>query len=97
MRVERKGKMGPIEGEVARATTPADKVASKRGSILLRTAVLSWGGVVLGLAICKFMVEEFDGSIQIQSAPGAGTTVTILLPAEEQPRMDGAARKGQEP
>ena len=53
-------------------------------------------GTGLGVAICKSMVEEFDGSIQIQLAPGAGTTVTILLPVVEQPRVDEAERKGQE-
>ncbi len=39
-------------------------------------------GTGLGLAISRSIVEEFGGSLQIQSTPGEGTTVTISLPAE---------------
>lgn len=39
------------------------------------------GGAGLGLAICKSIVENAGGSIEIRSAKGAGTTVTVLLPA----------------
>lgn len=35
----------------------------------------------LGLSICKSLVEMLDGSIRIASAPGRGTTVTVVLPA----------------
>jgi signal transduction histidine kinase len=42
-------------------------------------------GVGLGLAICHSIVEELGGAISVRSAPGLGTTVRILLPA------DGAA------
>lgn len=38
------------------------------------------GGVGLGLAICKNVVEKAGGSIQIQSAKGQGTTVTVSFP-----------------
>ncbi|MBI4737561.1 MAG: hybrid sensor histidine kinase/response regulator, partial [candidate division NC10 bacterium] len=44
-------------------------------------------GVGLGLAICHSIVEELGGTINIRSAPGLGTTVRILLPA------DGAAER----
>ncbi|MDP6038603.1 MAG: ATP-binding protein, partial [Candidatus Latescibacteria bacterium] len=37
-------------------------------------------GTGLGLAISKSIVESFDGSIDIQSEPGQGTTVRISLP-----------------
>jgi signal transduction histidine kinase len=39
------------------------------------------GGVGLGLAICKNIVEKAGGSIQIQSVKGQGTTVTVSFPA----------------
>ena len=34
----------------------------------------------LGLAICKGIVEQANGSIQYQSTDGIGTTFTIQLP-----------------
>ena len=37
-------------------------------------------GTGLGLAICQRIVEEHEGEIKIQSRPGQGTTVLILLP-----------------
>jgi signal transduction histidine kinase len=39
------------------------------------------GGAGLGLSICKAIVERSNGTIQIQSAVGTGTEVTVTLPA----------------
>jgi signal transduction histidine kinase len=46
------------------------------------------GGVGLGLAVVHRTVEAHHGLIQVDSAPGAGTTFTVLLP------LEGAAQGG---
>jgi signal transduction histidine kinase len=38
------------------------------------------GGAGLGLSICKAIVDRSNGTIQIQSAVGTGTQVTVTLP-----------------
>lgn len=40
-------------------------------------------GTGLGLAICRRIVQDHNGSITIESQPGQGTTVRILLPVQE--------------
>jgi len=37
-------------------------------------------GAGLGLAICKWIAEAHGGTIEAQSRPGRGTTVTVMLP-----------------
>jgi signal transduction histidine kinase len=63
--------------------TPFDQVA---GAYARQT-----GGIGLGLPITKALVELHGGTLAIESQPGAGTTVTITLPAEHVIGADGTA------
>jgi signal transduction histidine kinase len=38
-------------------------------------------GSGLGLAIVHRIVSDYNGEIQVSSTPGAGTTVSVRLPA----------------
>ena len=47
----------------------------------------SQGGAGLGLALCKQIVELYNGSIRFASEPGKGTRVTVDLSPEEVPSV----------
>ena len=49
-------------------------------------------GTGLGMAIVQKIVEEHGGSVQVDSAPGRGTTVTLALPAAAHPAGGGPGR-----
>ena len=44
------------------------------------------GGLGLGLALTRRIIEEHGGKVQFQSEPGQGSTVTIKLPISEEER-----------
>ena len=43
-------------------------------------------GLGLGLSICKAILAEFGGTLEIQSVEGQGTEVTVSLPLAEAAR-----------
>jgi signal transduction histidine kinase len=48
------------------------------------------GGTGLGLALAKKTTEAHGGSLQVESSPRSGTTVTLSLPAQAHPPADRA-------
>ena len=52
---------------------------------------ISGGGLGLGLSISQAIVGEFGGRIDIASAPGAGTQVTVSLPPAPAERLSAPA------
>jgi signal transduction histidine kinase len=49
------------------------------------------GGTGIGLALCRRIVEEHDGTIALESAPEHGTTATLVLPAAPSRRPPDAS------
>ena len=39
-----------------------------------------YGGSGLGLSICRALVDQMEGTIDVESVPGRGATVSLLLP-----------------
>lgn len=46
------------------------------------------GGAGLGLSLCRMIAQAHGGSLQIQSAVGVGTTVSMVWPLEENPCIE---------
>lgn len=51
---------------------------------------LTGEGLGLGLAICKAILADFNGSLDIASIKGQGTQVTVILPLAVQQKADPA-------
>jgi PAS domain S-box-containing protein len=52
------------------------------------------GGTGLGLAVVHGIVEQHRGCVHIESQPGRGTTVRVLLPATEPPLRERSVSSG---
>ena len=52
------------------------------------------GGTGLGLAIVRQTLLAHDGLVEVESAPGQGTTMRLLLPAEP-PALDSRGENGR--
>jgi signal transduction histidine kinase len=48
-------------------------------------------GTGLGLTIAKAIIERHDGSIEVESAPGAGTTMRVRLPVKDSVEVEEVA------
>jgi signal transduction histidine kinase len=46
------------------------------------TVARKHGGVGLGLALTKRLMQLHGGALEVQSTPGAGTLVTLRVPRE---------------
>ena len=72
--------IGMTEEQTARLFSPfmqADASTTKK-----------YGGTGLGLAITRHFCELLGGTVELQSAPGEGTTFTVTLPADAEARAE---------
>lgn len=65
--------VGIAEKDLNRVLMPFEQVQN--------TMTREHAGAGLGLALCKSLVESHDGTLAVESAPGEGTTVSIIFPA----------------
>jgi signal transduction histidine kinase len=61
-----------------------------RSSSAMESAIPGTG---LGLTITKAIVERHGGTIEVESAPNAGTTVRVRLPLKTKQRLDQPSRE----
>jgi len=68
-----------------RASASRPPISRKRSTAmaLVRSAVQAIPGGGIGLTLAQAIVLRHGGRIAIESAPEAGTTVTLMLPAAE--------------
>ena len=51
-------------------------------------------GTGLGLSVSLSIIKSMDGSIDVQSLPGAGSSFTVLLPISKTERGGNGAKRG---
>jgi signal transduction histidine kinase len=64
-----------------------ERMAQLLGGFWERRTVRNEGGLGLGLAITRSIVEAHGGTIRIESRPGDGTTVHFTVPLHAQPAL----------
>jgi signal transduction histidine kinase/ActR/RegA family two-component response regulator len=72
-----------VRVEVADTGTGMDGDLQDRAFDAFFTTKVAGEGIGLGLAQVRSLVHQHHGSVQIASAPGQGTTLTIWLPASD--------------
>jgi signal transduction histidine kinase len=77
------------------AGMPADQLATifERFTRLDEARSRDRGGVGLGLAIMKAIARAHGGTVQVRSAPGAGSTFELDLPLAPAPNSPAGARR----
>jgi two-component system OmpR family sensor kinase len=77
------------------AGMPADQLATifERFTRLDEARTRDRGGVGLGLAIVKAIARAHGGTVQVRSAPGAGSTFELALPLAPTPNSPAGARR----
>ena len=71
---------GVVDEEAARALLEPRRGLVLEAVLTGQPASTPGKGTGLGLAICGSIVEAHDGKIELESTPGVGTRVRILLP-----------------
>ncbi|MBC9249285.1 hybrid sensor histidine kinase/response regulator [Pseudomonas alcaligenes] len=101
----RVGAAGPLSGELPLRievidsgigfSAPADGSLYQRFKQLDGSMTRQYGGLGIGLAICRQLVELLGGSLQHQSSPGQGSAfaVTLALNLPIQPREPLASQR----
>jgi two-component system OmpR family sensor kinase len=77
------------------AGMPADRLATifDRFTRLDQARTRDRGGVGLGLAIVKAIARAHGGTVEVRSAPGAGSTFELALPLGPTPSSPSGARR----
>lgn len=65
--------IGIAPEDIARALSPFGQVDSRLSR--------RYEGTGLGLPLARALVEQHGGKLELESAPGIGTTVRVVLPA----------------